>query len=359
MRSEAARPAEALSKDADQVVDATHVSHNVLQAKGYYKPFHYPWAFQAYKAQQQMHWSPEEAPLHEDIADWRYRMTDSERHLLTQLFRFFTTGDVDVGAAYATRFLPIFQNEEVRMMLASFMAMEAVHADAYALLLDTVGMPEAEYQAFRQYQAMVDKHDFLEHFAMDNERDIARNLAVYSAFTEGLQLFSSFAILLNFARAELPRGARMKGMAQIVSWSIRDESLHVHYMLRLFRTFILERPHLWTPDLQQEIVAIAQKMVELEDAFIDLCFEQGGIDGLTPAQTKEYIRFIADRRLEGLMLQPRWGVPHNPLPFVDYLAAAPEHANFFETRPTEYAKAALTGSWARVWAAAKDECAAA
>lgn len=348
VRSEPARVAEALSRDADRSVEAVVPGGDVLAEKGYYKPFHYPWAFEAYKVQQRMHWAPEEAQLHEDVADWRFRLTDAERHLLTQLFRFFTTGDIDVGAAYATRFLPVFRNEEIRMMLLSFSAMEAVHADAYALLLDTVGMPETEYQAFRQYKAMADKHDFLADFGMDGEHDIARNLAVYSAFTEGLQLFSSFAILLNFARAELPRGARMKGMSQIVSWSVRDESLHVHYMLRLFRTYVQERPHLWTAALKQELRDIAQTMVRLEDAFIDLAFEQGGIEGLTPEDTKRYIRFIADRRLEGLMLEPLWGVSKNPLPFVDYLASAPEHANFFETRPTEYAKAALTGSWSAV-----------
>jgi ribonucleotide reductase beta subunit family protein with ferritin-like domain len=244
---------------------------------------------------------------------------------------------------------PLFITDLVRMMLQSFAAMEAVHVDAYSLLLETVGMPESDYQAFKQYRAMADKHDFLAQFAMNDERDIARNLAVYAAFTEGLQLFSSFAILLNFARAELPRGARMKGMTQIVSWSVRDESLHVHYMLRLFRTFIGERPHLWTCALRDDLQDIGHTMVKLEDAFIDLAFEQGGIEGLDAAATKRYIRFIADRRLEGLMLAPRWGVVTNPLAFVDYLTAGPEHANFFETRPTEYAKAALTGSWSDVW----------
>jgi ribonucleoside-diphosphate reductase alpha chain len=355
VRSENARSAEALSRHTclntcsyDQPL-STFSPGDIRQAKGYYKPFHYPWAFEAYKLQQQMHWAPEEAPLHEDVADWRFKLTDAERHLLTQLFRFFTTGDVDVGEAYARCFLPTFLNEEVRMMLQSFAAMEAVHVDAYSLLLETVGMPESEYQAFKQYRAMADKHDFLAQFAMNDERDIARNLAVYAAFTEGLQLFSSFVILLNFARAELPRGARMKGMTQIVSWSVRDESLHVHCMLRLFRTFIGERPHLWTCALRDDLQDIGHTMVKLEDAFIDLAFEQGGIEGLDAAATKRYIRFIADRRLEGLMLAPRWGVATNPLPFVDYLTTGPEHANFFETRPTEYAKAALTGSWSDVW----------
>lgn len=191
-------------------------------------------------------------------------------------------------------------------------------------------------------------------FDVENEADVAKALAVFSAFTEGLQLFSTFAILMNFARGDLPRGARMLGMNQIVTWSVRDESLHVESMSRLFRVYIEERSHLWTEEFRQELYDICRKMVELEDAFIDLAFEQGGIDGLTPEEVKQYIRYIADRRLQGIMLDPIFNIKSNPLTWLDYMLSGVEHANFFENRATEYAKGSLSGSWDEVWASADD-----
>ena len=236
------------------------------------------------------------------------------------------------------------------MMLAQFAAMESLHAHANSLLLDTVGMPEVEYQAFKDYEAMAAKHDYISSFDVNNEADVAKALAVFSAFTEGLQLFSTFAILMNFARGDLPSGARMRGMTQIVTWSIRDESLHVESMSRLFRIYIAERPHLWTEELKQELHGICLKMVELEDNFIDLAFEQGGIEGLTPADVKLYIRYIADRRLDGIGLEPIFHIAKNPLGWLDYVLNGVEHANFFETRATEYSKGSMSGAWSDVWA---------
>ncbi len=334
---------------------STPVQTTVTDPKGYYKPFRYPFAFEAYRMQRQMDWLPDEVPLADDIKDWNLKLSDKERNLLTQLFRFFTQGDVDVGQAYMDKYMPVFRNEEVRMMLSAFSSMESVHAHAYSLLLDSIGMPEVEYQAFKKYEVMAAKHDYISSFDVNNEADVAKALAVFSAFTEGLQLFSSFAILMNFARGDLPSGARMKGMNQIVTWSIRDESLHVESMSRLFRVYIEERPHLWTEELKAEIIAICHKMVELEDAFIDLAFEQGGIEGLTPAEVKQYIRYIADRRLQGIMLEPMFGVKKNPLMWLDYMLSGVEHANFFENRATEYAKGSLTGDWGDVWAQASFE----
>ena len=315
------------------------------EAKGYYKPFRFGWAFEAYQVQQKMHWIPEEVPMHDDVKDWNNKLSPAKKNLLSQLFRFFTTGDMDIGQAYIDKYMQFFKNEEIRMMLSAFTNMEAVHAHAYSLLMDTVGMPEVEYQAFRQYKEMADKHDYLEQFNVNNDREAAKSLAVYSGFTEGLQLFSTFAILMNFARF-----GEMKGMTQIVTWSIRDESLHVESMIKLFKAFIEERPGVWDDELKNEITAICRKMVELEDAFIDLAFEQGGIDGLTPAEVKQYIRFIADRRLNALGLDSIFHVEKNPLDWLDYIMNGVEHTNFFENRATEYAKGALKGSWADVWA---------
>jgi len=313
---------------------------NLLEERNYYKPFNYPWAFEAYKTQQQMHWMPEEVNLADDLKDFREKLTEPNKLLLNQIFRFFTQADVDVCCGYATHYLPTFKQPEVRMMLSAFASMEAVHQEAYALLLDTLESDESEYQMFSKIQAMSDKHEYLTNFNMDNPFEMAKTMAVYSAFTEGVQLFSSFAILLNFPRHNL-----MKGMGQIVTWSIRDETLHVEGMSQLFKQFIRENPDLWNDKLKYEIYCAAERVVELEDAFIDTCFKGADIPDLTADEVKAYIRYIADRRLLGIGLKEIFGSDENPLGWLDYMLNGVEHTNFFENRATEYARSSTSGNW--------------
>jgi ribonucleoside-diphosphate reductase beta chain len=317
---------------------------SLLTPSPVYKPFRYPWAYEAWLTQQRLHWLPEEVPLADDVKDWTRRLTAAEKDLLTQIFRFFTQSDVEVNNCYMKHYARVFQPTEVQMMLAAFSNTETVHIAAYSHLLDTLGMPEVEYSAFLHYKEMKDKYDYLQRFGSDSERDIALTLAVFGAFTEGLQLFASFAILLNF-----PRFNKMKGMGQIVSWSVRDETLHTQSIIRLFKTFLAEHPGLWTQDLRREITDACRTIVELEDAFIDLAFKMGGAEGLDAAEAKRYLRHIADRRLVQLGLEPLYGVARNPLPWLDALMNGIEHTNFFETRATEYSKAATQGTWDEVW----------
>jgi len=313
---------------------------SLLDSKPIYKPFKYPWAYDAWLQQQRIHWLPEEVPLADDVKDWRNKLTASEQHLLTQIFRFFTQSDVEVNNCYMKHYSRVFKPTEVQMMLAAFSAMETVHIAAYSHLLDTLGMPEAEYSAFMHYKEMKDKYDYMQGFNVDSKADIAKTLAVFGAFTEGLQLFASFAMLLNF-----PRFNKMQGMGQIVSWSVRDESLHTNSIIRLFRTFIAENPEVWTADLQRELYVACSTIVDHEDAFIDLAFGLGPIEGMTAQDVKNYIRFIADRRLNQLNLQPIYRIEKNPLPWLDNMLNAVEHTNFFENRSTEYSKAATRGTW--------------
>ncbi len=312
----------------------------LLTERHYYKPFNYPWAFEAYKTQQHMHWLPDEVNLADDLKDFRERLTPDNRQLLTNIFRFFTQADVDVACGYATHYLPTFKQPEVRMMLSAFANMEAVHQEAYSLLLETLGYDDSEYQKFTQIQSMYEKHEYLSDFGAGSLVDLAKTMAVYSAFTEGVQLFSSFAILLNYSRHNF-----MKGMGQIVTWSIRDETLHVESMSRLFKELIRENPELWTDELKYEIYCAAERTVELEDAFIDTCFESAEILNLSSEEVKEYIRYIADRRLLGLGMKAIFKSSKNPLPWLDYILNGVEHTNFFENRATEYARASTTGNW--------------
>jgi ribonucleoside-diphosphate reductase beta chain len=291
-----------------------------------------------FKLQNQMHWMTESVPLHTDVKDWQEISTE-EKNLLTQIFRLFTQSDVDVASGYIDKYMPIFRKPEARMMMGSFVNMEGIHQDAYSILLDTVGMPEIEYKAFSEYEEMAAKHDYISTFKprKKDKKTIAKTLAVYSAFTEGLQLFSSFAILLNF-----PRFGKMKGMGQIVTYSIRDESMHVEAMTKLFREFIQENLDIWTDDFKKELYEICREMVTLEDKFLDLVFEMGDLQGLTKKDMYAYNRYIADRRLLQLGLKTNYDQRENPLGWIDEVMGV-EHQNFFEGRATSYMKAGLRG----------------
>ncbi len=313
---------------------------SLLDSKPIYKPFHYPWAFEAWQLQQQLHWLPEEVTMADDVQDWKKKLTPGEKHLLTQIFRFFTQADIEVNNCYMKHYSRVFQPVEVQMMLAAFSNMETIHIAAYSHLLDTIGIPEVEYQAFMKYKEMKDKYDYMQKFGVSTKKDIATTLAVFGAFTEGLQLFASFAILLNF-----PRFNKMKGMGQIVTWSVRDETLHTQSIIKLFRTFIQENPEVWDEDLRGNLYEACTTIIHFEDAFIDLAFEVGDIEGLKAREVKQYIRYIADRRLMQLGLKEIYMVESNPLPWLDEILNGVEHTNFFENRVTEYSKAATTGSW--------------
>ena len=310
-----------------------------------FKPFNYPWAYEAWLKHEQAHWLHTEVPMLEDVKDWKKRLTNEEKNFLTNIFRFFTQGDIDVAGGYVRNYLPNFPQPEIRMMLSGFAAREALHIAAYSHLIETLGMPDSTYNEFLQYQAMKDKHEYFEQFSNLDSKNIAQQIAAFSAFTEGLQLFSSFIMLLNF-----PRHGLMKGMGQIVTWSIVDETMHCEAMIKLFRTFIQENNDIWNDELKSQIYSIAEKMVELEDKFIDLAFNMGPMKDLSSEDVKQYIRYIADRRLISLGMKGIFKVKKNPLPWVEEMINAPTHTNFFENRATDYAKGALTGSWEEVWA---------
>ena len=315
---------------------------SIFKERNYYKPFSYPWAFESYDTQQKMHWLPSEVSLHEDVNDWNNRMDESEKNLVKQILTFFTQGDVDVAQAYMDVYIPLFKPLEIRMMLSAIATSEANHAHAYSLLNDTIGMDDGDYQAFQEIKAMNDKHEYLwKSKGGTEEEQMIRDMAVFSAFGEGLQLFASFVMLLNFTRF-----GKMKGMGQIVAWSIRDESHHVESMIKLFHCLLDEKPKVWNDNFKRTLYDICRDMVTLEDKFIDLAFDMGPVQGLTAYEVKQYIRHIADRRLLQLGLKPNYAVKENPLEWVDWVVNGVEHTNFFENRATEYAKGAMTGTWA-------------
>lgn len=364
---------------------------SLLKGRNYYKPFTYPQFYKRWDIHEKSHWLPSEVPMHEDVNDWKNRLNDNQRDFLTNIFRFFTQGDVDVAAAYYTQYLPFFKLPEVTMMMGGFAGREGVHIDAYSYLLETLGMPEATYREFLMYEEMKDKQDYIKKFSeskhllgkgednltAEDKEHIAAGIALFSGFTEGMQLFSTFAMLLIF-----PLNGYMKGMGQIVTWSIVDETQHTDGMIELFKVFVEEyktgnepiRPEV----LKEMVLTIAREMVVLEEHFIDLVFkkykdtnekvkeneemnnyagknslneDEGNKDffGLTPKRLKAYIKYIADRRLNAMGYESIFKIKDNPLPELEIMINAPTHTNFFENRATDYANVSTTGTWSQVW----------
>lgn len=322
-----------------------------------FKPFEYPECYEKWDVHEHAHWSFKELNMQDDVNDWINKLTDSEKTFLIQILRYFTQGDVDVAAGYV-EYLQIFKQPEVRMMLFGFGAREAMHIASYSHLITTLNLPEAMYQEFMKFKAMKDKHEFVFNkkfkstcitrfikfliFGYDEKlEEIAIKIALFSAFIEGVQLFSSFIMLLNFTRHGL-----MKKMGQIIQWSIADETHHTNSMMGLYCTLVSENKEYIRLDvLRHRVYWTANRIVELEDSFIDLAFEMGEMRDLTKKDVKNYIRYITDRRLTTLGYQPIYNIKKNPLDWVEDILNAPTHTNFFENKPTEYAKASLIGEW--------------
>lgn len=320
---------------------------NIFGTRDAFKPFHYPWAYDTWLEHEQMHWLSREVPLHEDVRDWNNKLSEADKTFLSNVFLLFTQSDIDVANGYVKDYLPHFVHPEIRMMLLGFAAREATHIDAYSYLIETLGKPDNFYSEFLKIPVMREKHNFFERVINGSKKkeNLPIQIAGISAFTEGMFLFSSFVMLLNY-----PRHGFMKGMGQIVTWSILDEQKHVEGLTHVFRTMIAENKSWWNDEAKSEIYATAELMTELENDFIDYVFGTNPhFHGLTAEDLKLYIKYIVDRRLIGLGMKGIHKVKTNPLPWVDEMIASQNHENFFESRATSYAKGALRGSWGDVW----------
>ena len=306
-----------------------------------YKPFQYPWAMEATEDHEKIHWGTWEAELQEDVKQWKDgTLTRVEREHITQILRLFTQTDVQVGGNYCDLFIPKFKNNEIRNMLLSFANREGVHQRAYALLNDTLGLHEREYWAFLEYEELAAKIEFMQDNDVSTLSGLGRALA-QTVCNEGMCLFSAFVMLLNYQRF-----GKMKGMCTVVEWSIRDETLHVDGMARLFRIYCEEHPRIVNDEFKRGIYAMYEQAVRLEDQFIDLAYKMGEVEGLTADEMKQYIRYLADRRLIQLGMRGIFKVKDNPLPWLDWVLNGDTMSNFFEKRVTDYSASAFTGPWA-------------
>ena len=312
----------------------------MLEASTSYKPFIYPWAVEYAVNHERIHWIEDELELQTDVNHWKSDvLSKAEKNHITQILRLFTQTDVAVGTNYLEYYIPKFKNNEIRAMLTSFASREFIHQRAYALLNDTLGLPEEEFSAFADIPAMQEKLDFMGDVDVHSISGTAMAIA-RSVMNEGMSLFSAFAMLLNYQRY-----GKMPGMCTVVEWSVRDESQHAEGMAKLFRTFCDEHPRIVNDDFKKDIYEMFRMAVKLEDKVIDLAYEMGDLEGLSAGDVKQYIRYLADRRLLQLGLKPNWKVKDNPLPWMEELLGGSSMSNFFEKRVTDYNAHGLEGDW--------------
>ena len=305
-----------------------------------FRPFQYPWAMEAAVAHEKIHWGEWEADLQEDVKQWKGgELSEVEKEHITQILRLFTQSDVQVGGNYCDLFIPKFRNNEIRNMLLSFANREGVHQRAYALLNDTLGLAESEYWAFLEYEELVSKIEFMQDNNTSTLAGLGKALA-QSVCNEGMSLFSAFVMLLNYQRF-----GKMKGMCTVVEWSIRDESLHVEHMAKLFKAFCQEHPRVVRDEFKADIYRMYTQAVEIEDKVIDLAYRAGTPEGLKAEEMKLYIRYLADRRLNQIGLKGIFKIEKNPLPWLDWVLNGDSMSNFFEKRVTDYNADAFSGEW--------------
>ena len=312
----------------------------ITEPRIYYKPFEYQDAFDFYKNQHRAHWLADEVPLASDLNDWKLKLNESEKNLIGNILKSFAQTEVHVNDYWSTKVSVWFPKPEIQAMARVFADFESIHAEAYARLNEELGLDD--FQAFLEDETSKAKIERLIETPGETLEERALSLAIFSAFTEGVNLFSSFAILMSFQLRNL-----MKGTGQIVEWSVRDESLHSKAGCWLFRTLLEEQPELNNNRLRDAVIEACQISVQLEFDFIDKAFEMGDVDGLNVNQLKNFIKARANEKMlelgynaiyndidPGLLKQIEW---------FGHLTSGKTHQDFFAGRVTSYSKS--TADW--------------
>ena len=312
----------------------------ITEPRNFYKPFEYQTAFDFYKDQHRAHWLADEVPLASDLNDWKLKLNDSERNLIGNILKSFAQTEVHVNDYWSTKVSIWFPKPEVQAMARVFADFESIHAEAYARLNEELGLDD--FAAFLEDEEAKAKIDRLVETPGETLHEKALSLAIFSAFTEGVNLFSSFAVLMSFQLRNL-----MKGTGQIVEWSVRDESLHSKAGCWLFRTLVSENPDLDDHKLMGEIYKACETSVNLEFDFIDKAFEMGNIEGLSKEQLKNFIKARANEKLNELGYSPLYNdVDPNlmrEMEWFNHLTSGKTHQDFFANRVTDYSKS--TADW--------------
>lgn len=317
---------------------------SILTPRPTYAPFEFPEAYKYWELQQQSHWLHTEISMGADINDWKLNLTPTEKNVIGHILKGFTQSEIFIGEYWSSMVSKWFKKPEIQMMCAAFASMESIHAVAYAYLNQSLGLED--FAAFLHEPTAKAKIDRLIITKGKTKEEIAKSLAIFSAFNEGVNLFSSFAILLNFSRFN-----KMKGLGQIIAFSIKDESLHSNSGVWLFNTLIGEFPEIWTDELKKEIYEAARITVELEDNFIDKAFELGEIEGITAKDLKAFIRHRTNTKLGDLGLKSNWkNIDKEALKNMDWfdiLSSGVSMQDFFSGRVDSYARGAI--DFSEIW----------
>jgi ribonucleoside-diphosphate reductase beta chain len=321
------------------------MNKNILTPRIIYKPFEYPEAYEYWLKQQQAHWLHTEVPMMSDLNDWNQNLTESEKNVIGSILKGFAQTETIVNDYWSGLVTKWFRKPEIIMMAVTFANMETVHAEAYALLNETLGLDNfseflEDEATMAKIQTLMDVRDH--HTAEENLPEIAKSLAIFSAFTEGVNLFSSFAVLLSFKLEN-----KLKGVGTIIEWSIRDESMHSEAGCWLFRTLLQENPKLNTPQLKADIEEAARLSLKLELDFIDKVYEIEDLQNCPKSDLISFIKHRTNTKMKDLgykaIIKDIDKEAVKRMKWFDSLSAGKQHTDFFANRVTNYSKG--TQNW--------------
>jgi ribonucleoside-diphosphate reductase beta chain len=308
----------------------------LLDRRLVYSPFEYPQAFKYWKDQRAANWIHESIEMKEDKDQWTEdRLTESEKQVIGRTLKGFVQSEVIIEDYWARKVSKWFPKPEIQLMTSCFASMEGEHIVSYAYLQETLGL--FDFDAFLHEPAAKAKIDRLLMVKGKSKTSIAKSLAIFSAFTEGINLFSSFAILMSFSKRNL-----LKGVGLIVEYSYKDELLHSEAGCWLFRVFVKEYPEVLSPELIEEINQAAIDTVKLEHDFIDQSFSMGEIEGINSGDLKEYIRFRANVKLKDLGFKPIYNDINmeqvRNLDWFGVMTSGSRSPDFFAKKVADYSK---------------------
>jgi len=313
-----------------------------------YKPFEYPEYYtEGWLKQAQAFWLHTEISMSGDVKDWNERLTDKEKSLVGNILLGFAQTECAVSDYWTGMVTKWFPKHEIRQMAMMFGSQETIHAVAYSYLNETLGLED--FKAFLHEPATAKRFENLVAYEGNSTRGIASSLAIFSAFAEGVSLYSAFAVLYSFQMRNL-----LKGIGQQMKWSVRDESLHSKMGCRLFRHMCEEDNQLL--DLcRSNVIKAAEDMVQLEAMYIEKMFEAGEIEGISSYDLINFIKKRANEKLVELGYVDLGSYfPFNPkaaanLDWFYHLTGGVTHTDFFAIRPTDYSKANEGEDFEDIW----------
>ncbi len=313
-----------------------------------YKPFEYPEYYtEGWLKQAQAFWLHTEIPMQSDFKDWNEKLTDKEKNLVGNILLGFAQTECAVSDYWTQRVVSWFPKHEIQQMAMMFGSQETIHAVAYSYLNETLGLEN--YEAFLHEPATAKRFENLVAYNGKSPIGIAKSLAVFSAFAEGVSLYSAFAVLYSFQMRNL-----LKGIGQQMKWSVRDESLHSKMGCQLFRHMCEEDNQLQNL-CRQDIIEAAETMISLESQYIDKMFEMGDVEGIKANDLKNFIKKRTNEKLVELgyvdlgSYFPYDEKAASNLNWFYHLTGGVTHTDFFALRPTDYSKANEGEDFEDIW----------